>query len=446
MRLRELGDPEGAVLAQGFHESITVVSATRAARAALLAALPSETALVVRASDLDAELERAAEAAEARYQGQIEETRGLVAAASAALDEARRSLEEAVHEAKVASVELEGFEQLAERLASAEENYEAAVRAEAETARSLATALSELDRVLAQRQSASASVDEARKSRDNQGVPEAVLTQALNVQAALGEAFASRQEAVKQADATYQDARSAARHALGTLESAHHALRQGIAPAYGPNRANGRYDLTGDDDNRSELADLRDMSNTADLGGLADVGPFGFPDSPAAFPERNAAQSGPLAGPLGPGVPLRGVVGNYRDGLAARARSAQAAERRARDVEAAALSHLAALERDLEALLSAGGPEPPGLEVALEWARTTDLAPESALVADDAFARFGAQGVAALLEAIAGRGCQVVYLTEDPAVLSWAIGLPREVGAATAATTPRPRRLALVGG
>jgi hypothetical protein len=117
----------------------------------------------------------------------------------------------------------------------------------------------------------------------------------------------------------------------------------------------------------------------------------------------------------------------------------------ARDAEAAARAHLEQLERDLQQLTTAGTAEPSALEVALTWAGSEDLAGTEAIVADDAFGHFGPEGIAAVLQALAERGCQAIYLTEDPAVLSWAIGLPREIGAATAATTPRPRRFALVG-
>ena len=84
--------------------------------------------------------------------------------------------------------DLARFDDLASRLASAEEAYEAAVRADAEAARSLAAALVELDRVLGQRHSASTSLEQARRSRDNRGVPEAVLQQAMSLQAALASA------------------------------------------------------------------------------------------------------------------------------------------------------------------------------------------------------------------------------------------------------------------
>jgi len=461
VRLQELRDPEGTVLAQGLHPSITVVSASAGARASLLAALPTEEVHVVRASDLDAELARATEVAAARYEHDLEEKRGLVAGARAAAQEARRSMEEAVHEAKVASVELEAFDQLAERLASAEENYEAAVRAQAETARSLATAVSELDRVLAQRQAASDSLNEARKSRDNQGVPEAVLQQALNVQSALSEALTSRREAVEQADATYHDARSAARHALAALEAAHLSLIQGTAsytsphssPYTGPAASPHSSPYTSSYDRPfASNGHHQQISGTpgSDLPGLD------LSNKPGEGPGAAGGLIGPMQagqpapapgpGPLGPGVPLPGLVGNYRDYLAAHWRSAQAAERRARDAEATARAHLEQQERELEALSSAGATEPPALDVALDWGRNLDLSGTSVLVADDAFKGFGPEGVAALLEAIAERGCQAIYLTEDPAVLSWAIGLPREVGAATAATAPRPKRLALVGG
>jgi hypothetical protein len=412
VRLQELRDREGAVVAQGLHPSITVVCANAAARTALLAALPSEGVLVVRACDLDAELRRAAEAAAERYEREVEEKRGLVEQAKAAFEAARRSMEEAAHEAKLSAVELEAFDHLAERLASAEEHYEAAARAEAETARSLATALSELDRALAQRQAASASVDEARKSRANLGVPEAVLQQAFSVQAALSEALASRHEAVEQAESTYHDARSAARQALAKLEAAHTALREGVVPS-ALYTTNGQYEAP---------------SGVPSLAGFE-------PGTPPA----------PQGGPFGPGIPLPGLVGNYRDRLAARWHSAQTAEHDARQAEASARARLEQLETELEVLTSAGPTGPPESDVALAWAGATDLGGIETLVADDAFGRLGPEEVAAVLKAIAQRGCQAIYLTEDLAVLSWAIGLPREMGAATAATTPRSRPLALVG-
>ena len=50
-----------------------------------------------------------------------------------------------------------------------------------------------------------------------------------------------------------------------------------------------------------------------------------------------------------------------------------------------------------------------------------------------------------LVTTLAGRGCQVVYLTEDAEVLGWAIGLPHEAGGASTIRTPRSRKPALVG-
>ena len=44
---------------------------------------------------------------------------------------------------------------------------------------------------------------------------------------------------------------------------------------------------------------------------------------------------------------------------------------------------------------------------------------DDAVFADDAFARFDPEGVAALITILAGRGCQVIYLTEDAEVLGW---------------------------
>ena len=66
------------------------------------------------------------------------------------------------------------------------------------------------------------------------------------------------------------------------------------------------------------------------------------------------------------------------------------------------------------------------------------------MFADDTFARFGTEGVATLITTLAGRGCQVIYMTNDPEVLGWAISLPHETGGASTITS-RNRRPVLVG-
>ncbi len=385
LRFQELRDTDGAVLVQGLHPAIAVVAANAGARARAVAALADAGGCkVIRASDLDEELARASRAAAKEHEARVSEKRDQVADAERALAEAADAAEKAVHEAATAASDLARFEDLADRLASAEEGYEAAVRAEAEAARSLAASLSELDHVLDQRRSANVSLDEARSSRDNRGVPEAVVQQAVNVQAALASAEAAKDQAVEQADEYYQGARAAAREALAALQQAHSSLSRSLAST-------------------------------------------GSPDPG-----------------WGPGVPLPGLVANHRDQLAARLAAAGSAESRAKEAEAAARSRLESDRDELDALESAGVPELEPLGVALQWANAQEVAREDAVVADDAFGSFGPEGAAALVTAFSERGCQVIYLTEDPSVLSWAIGLPSEAGAATPMGARRERRFVLI--
>ena len=230
MRFQELRDVDGIVLAQGLHPAIAVVAAGAAARAAAITAVVSTKGCkVLRPSDIEDELKRAAVTAVEQHDSAVEQKKGKVAEAEKALTEASDAAQATARETTVATADLARFDDLASRLAFAEESYESAVRADAEAARSLAAALGELDRILGQRHSASTSLEQARKSRDNRGVPEAVLQQAMNLQAALAKAEADKHEAVQQADDTSQAARAASRDALVTLETAHTALRSGMA-------------------------------------------------------------------------------------------------------------------------------------------------------------------------------------------------------------------------
>ena len=388
MRFQELRDMSGALLVQGLHPAISVVAANPAQRAAALAALEvAGGCRIIRTSDIDSELARASMAAASKHDADVEGKRGDVAAAERSLAETAGAAERALHVASAAAALLARFGELADRLASVEEGYQTAVRAEAEAARSLAATLGELDHVLEQRRIASASLDQARSSRDNRGVPEPVVQQAVSVQAALASAESAKSQAVEQADDMYQGARAATREALGSLQSAHEALDEGL------------------------------VSVSSDR------------------PQ------------WGSGVPLPGLVANYRDHLAARLSVAQEAEHRAREAEVAARARLGSDQRELASLVEAGAAQPDPLEVALEWVKAQQLPRDEAVAADDSFSRFGPEGVTALVTTFSAHGCQVIYMTEDPSVLAWAIGLPSEAGAATtiAGTRPRPRSYALLG-
>ena len=386
MRFQELRDADGAMLAQGLHPSIAVVAAGAVPRAAAISAVVSAKGCkILHASDVEEELKRAAVAAIEQHDRAVENKKAKVAEAERALQEATDVAMGTTRDTSVATADLSRFDDLATRLAAAEEGYEAAVRADAEAARSLAAALGELDRILGQRHSASTSLEQARKSRDNRGVPEAVIQQAMNLQAALAKAEADKHDAVQQADEISQSARAANRDALLMLEAAHTALRAGMA----------------------------------------------------------LITSG--APSWGPGVPLPGLVANYRDRLTGVVAAAQAAEAHAKGVERAGKSRLESERRDLDALTSAGPSVLEPLTTIANWAKSDRFNRDDAVLADDAFNRFGAEGVATLVTTLAGRGCQVIYLTEDAEVLGWAIGLPHEAGGASTIRAPRSRKPALVG-
>jgi hypothetical protein len=324
-------------------------------------------------------------AAVERHEAAVQHKRAKVAHAERSLQEATEVGLGAARDTSIAVADLSRFDELAGRLASAEQSYEAAVRADAEAARSLATTLGELDRILAQRHSASASLEQARKSRDSRGVPEAVIQQAMHLQSALAKAEADRHNAVQEADEICQAARAADRDALLGLEAAHTALRAGMA-----------------------------------------LISSGVPD-------------------WGPGVPLPGVVANYRDTLAGAVAVAQAVESQAKNATRMARSRLDQERRELDTLTSAGPPVLQPQSAIANWLGTDHFKRDEAVFANEAFSRFGPEGTAALVTTLAGRGCQVVYLTEDPQVLGWAIGLPREAGGASTIATPRGRKPALVG-
>jgi len=385
VRFQELRDVDGIVLAQGLHPAIAVVAAGPAARAAAITAVVSTKGCkVLRPSDIEDELKRAAVTAVEQHDSAVEQKKGKVAEAEKALTEASDAAQATARETTVATADLARFDDLASRLAFAEESYESAVRADAEAARSLAAALGELDRILGQRHSASTSLEQARKSRDNRGVPEAVLQQAMNLQAALAKAEADKHEAVQQADDTSQAARAASRDALVTLETAHTALRSGMA-----------------------------------------LISSGAPD-------------------WGPGVPLPGLVANFRDRLAAAVAGTQAAEAHSKGVERAARNRLETERNDLDALDATGPVQLDAQGTIAQWVSGDNFNQDDAAFADDAFARFDPEGVAALVTILAGRGCQVIYLTEDAEVLGWAIGLPHEAGGATTITNSRARKPVLV--
>ena len=385
MRFQELRDADGTVIAKGLHPAIAVVAAGAVARAAAISAVVStKGSIILHSSDVEDELRRAAVAAVEQHDVAVAHKQTKGADAQHALQQAVDAGLKTSRETTTASNDLTRFDELATRLAAAEESYEVAVRADAEAARAVATALGELDRILGQRHSASTSLDQARKSGDGQGVPEAVIHQAMNLQAALAAAEAEKRQAVQQSDDVSQVTRLASRDALQAREAAHGALRSGMS-----------------------------------------LISAGTPD-------------------WGPGMPLPGLVSNYRDSLGSTLAAAQAAEGEAKNVERAARSRLEQEGYDLDVLVGASPAQVDPRTTITEWVSSERFSRDDAVFADEAFSRFGAEGTAALLSTLAGRGCQVIYLTDDSEVLGWAIGLPHEAGGASTIATCRARRPVLV--
>jgi hypothetical protein len=373
------------VIARGLHPSIAVVAAGAVARAAAISAVVStQGCIILDPSDVESELKRAAIAAIEQHENARDHKQAKVADAQFALQQAVDAGLRSSRETSTASNDLVRFDELSTRLGTAEEDYEVAVRADAEAARAVATALGELDHILGQRQSASTSLDQARKAADGQGVPEAVVHQAMNLQAALAAAEAEKRQAVQRADEIAQVTRVASRDALLAREAAHGALRSGMSliSAGAPN--------------------------------------------------------------WGPGMPLPGLLSNYRDSLANRLAAAEAAEAEAKNAEQAARSLLEQEGRDLDLLAAKEPGEVDARATIAAWVSSDHFSRDDAVFADEAFGRFGAEGTAALLSNLAGRGCQVIYLTDDPELLGWAIGLPHEAGGASTIATSRSRKPALV--
>jgi hypothetical protein len=385
VRFQELRDVDGSTLAQGLHPVIAVVAANSMARAAAVSAVEQTgEGKVLQPFDVEHQLQRATANAVEEHAAAVQERQSTLADADQALHEATAEEQHTSLDASVAVENLTRFDDLAGRLAGAQEAYEAAVRADSEAARSLAAALGELDRVLGQRQSANTSLDQARRARDNRGVPEVVLEQALSVQTALASAETGRHEAVRQADEISLAARAASREAKQVLDDAHGALRSGMA-----------------------------LIST---------------DAPD----------------WGPGVPLPGFVANYRDLLSGAVTTAQGAHSQAKAAHQSAESRLEQERRDLDALVVAGPPTLDPLETVDGWLAGDAFSGDDAVLADEAFGRFGPEQVSVLVRNLAQRGCQVVYLTDDPEILGWAIGLPHEAGGASTISSAWARKPALV--
>ena len=93
---------------------------------------------IISAADVEHQLQRATTRAEEQHAAAVDQKRAQVAKAEQVRRSAAEFARSAAHDATVATEDLVRFDDLATRLSSAEEAYEAAVRADAESARSLA--------------------------------------------------------------------------------------------------------------------------------------------------------------------------------------------------------------------------------------------------------------------------------------------------------------------
>jgi hypothetical protein len=385
VRFKELLDVDGMVLAQDLHPAIAVVAADDAARAAAIAAVPSDgSTKILSAPDVDQQLRRATAMAAEQHAASVDQKRARVADAEQSLKAATAVALNAAHDTSVAVENLARIDDLATRLSSAEAAYEAAVRADAEAGRSLAADLSELERVLGQRRSASTTLENARAEGDGGDIPEAIVQQALNVQATLADAEKEKYDAVQRAEEISNSARAVSRDAMVALGSVHDALRS-----------------------------------------ATEVISSGAPD-------------------WGPGLPLPGLVTNYRGQLAAAVPVTRAAESEAKEAERSARAHLEQERLDLDALIAAGPPSLDPRDTIEIWVRSDYFAQADAVFADDAFTKFSPEAVSALITALAARGGQVIYLTDNPDVLGWAIGIPHNTGAAATIPSSRVRKPVLI--
>ena len=133
MRFQELRDADGTVIARGLHPSIAVVAAGAVARAAAISAVVStQGCIILHPSDVENELKRAAVAAVEQHETARDHKQAKVAEAQFALQQAVDAELRTSRETATASNDLARFDELSTRLATAEEDYEVAVRADAE--------------------------------------------------------------------------------------------------------------------------------------------------------------------------------------------------------------------------------------------------------------------------------------------------------------------------
>jgi hypothetical protein len=138
----------------------------------------------------------------------------------------------------VPTKQLARFDELAARLADAEDSYAVAVRADTDAAQAAATALAKLDGVLSQRYRVSALLDHVRKY--GRGNAEAAMRQAMQLQAELAAAESENRQAIRQAEEISEVTRAASLNALLAREAAHIALRSAMpmisaqTPDWGP--------------------------------------------------------------------------------------------------------------------------------------------------------------------------------------------------------------------
>lgn len=381
MPIRDLTDGAGLIVA-GLHAPIAVVTTTPETRARARMALEHHdgvavvdaAGVVARLSDDRDRLKALRVESVARHEAQVTRMRQARHEAGEALAGAHAAVESALGS-------LDEYDRAEKELALALARRDEATAAEAVEARRLAGVLERRERLMRQRDDAMRAIRELEAEGPVRRSPE-MRRQVAQLELGLARAEAEQTRAEQTAEATLQQARATRLAAAAEVNRADQAVR----------------------------ADLP-----------------GFPGVPA--------------GDWPPGPPLPVLLAERRDRLAGVLGERYAATAAARAALDAAGEALRATEREL------GEARRGAVSVVMSAAVDSLLAAAPGgrrekveiVVCDEPFAGVEISVVASLLERLVRDGMkQVVYLTSDPQILSWAEGIPSDLGGLTTITAAEP--------
>ncbi len=368
MAIQDLRDSAGMPLS-GLHARLTVVDAKPVVRARIRSALATRPDVVVLDSSSIASRVGDDEGDRARQEQGVARLEALAAQFRLARDEAGEAMVNGIAGVEAALGSLDDFDQAERELSRALILRDRATTAEAVMARRLAEVLERRQRLAEQRQDAIRVIEQIETGGPVRRSAE-LRRQIADMEAGLARAEAEQIRSERAAEATLHQARESRLAAAGDLERADRVLR-------------------------------------GDLPGVAGITTQEWP----------------------PGPPLPVLVAERRDHIAAVLAERYSNRGQAKAAMDAASEGLRAAERDLE--------EARRSTASLGLASTLEVlfrpgpagAQENHLfLCDEPFAGLEHEVVTAVLEHVARRSIQVVYLTEDERLLAWAAGLPVEVG------------------